>query len=182
MSRQGREEASVGGRNGTAATEYHDVDSFEEVAVVTKALACNAFQTIALNGEARAFLRNGKPEPSGMLSPGMGEDGKKGVARAYRFGENTVEIPGTLEARNPRKLGVGELAVALRDQGDKRARPLARRALSTLRPLRVAMRLRNPWVRARLIRLGWKVLFMANPRGTDAGRDFLRQRTKDRQR
>lgn len=154
MSRQGREEATVGGRNGTATTEYHEVDSFEEVAVVTKALACNAFQAIAFNSEARAFLRNGKPEPGAILVPGLGEDGKKGVARAYRIGENTVEIPGTKEARNPRELGVGELAVALRDQGDTRARPLARRALSTLRPFLVAMRLRNPWVLARLIRLG----------------------------
>jgi len=34
------------------------------------------------------------------------------------------------------------------------ARPLARRALITLRPLRVAIRARNPWVRARFRVLG----------------------------
>ena len=38
--------------------------------------------------------------------------------------------------------------------GVKRMRPFARRAWMTLRPLRVAMRVRNPWVRARLSRLG----------------------------
>jgi hypothetical protein len=39
-------------------------------------------------------------------------------------------------------------------QGISRARPLARRACKTLRPLRVALRARKPWVRARLRRLG----------------------------
>lgn len=39
-------------------------------------------------------------------------------------------------------------------QGIKRTRPLARRALRTLRPLRVADRARKPWTRARLSRLG----------------------------
>ena len=40
------------------------------------------------------------------------------------------------------------------NQGVRRARPLARRACRTLRPLRVALRARKPWVRARLMRLG----------------------------
>ena len=58
-------------------------------------------------------------------------------------------------------------------QGVRRARPLARRALMILRPLRVAIRARKPWVRARLIRLGWKVRFIdcspqdPLPRGRD---------------
>lgn len=42
------------------------------------------------------------------------------------------------------------------------ARPFARRRLSTRRPALVAMRARKPWVRARLILLGWKVRFMTN--------------------
>lgn len=41
------------------------------------------------------------------------------------------------------------------------ARPLARRALMTLRPPTVAILARKPWVRTRLILLGWYVLFMA---------------------
>jgi hypothetical protein len=43
----------------------------------------------------------------------------------------------------------GEQAQALR-----RARPLARRALKTLRPPGVLMRARKPWLRLRLITLG----------------------------
>lgn len=42
----------------------------------------------------------------------------------------------------------------------RRLRPLARRALITARPPGVAMRARKPWVRLRLIMLGWNVLFM----------------------
>jgi hypothetical protein len=45
--------------------------------------------------------------------------------------------------------------------GDRRTRPFARRALSTLRPLRVAVRARKPWVRARFRQLGLKVCFTA---------------------
>ena len=40
------------------------------------------------------------------------------------------------------------------------ARPLARRRFSTRRPALVAMRARKPWVRARLILLGWNVRFI----------------------
>lgn len=40
------------------------------------------------------------------------------------------------------------------------ARPLARRRFRTRRPAFVAMRARKPWVRARLILLGWKVRFI----------------------
>ena len=40
------------------------------------------------------------------------------------------------------------------DYGANRARPFARRRFKTSRPAFVAMRARNPWVRARLILLG----------------------------
>ncbi len=40
-------------------------------------------------------------------------------------------------------------------QIETRLRPLARRALSTLRPPRVAIRALKPWVRCRLRLLGW---------------------------
>jgi len=46
-------------------------------------------------------------------------------------------------------------------QALRRLRPLARRRLMTARPERVAMRARNPWVRARRIRLGLNVKLMS---------------------
>ena len=45
-------------------------------------------------------------------------------------------------------------------QALRRARPRARRALITARPPRVRILARNPWVRLRLISLGWKVRFI----------------------
>src|SRR5690606_17781819 len=46
----------------------------------------------------------------------------------------------------------GKLGLA---QTARRARPLARRALMTLRPPLVFMRTRKPWVRARRVLEGW---------------------------
>lgn len=46
------------------------------------------------------------------------------------------------------------------NQTARRLRPLARRRDRTARPFLVAMRARKPWVRARLMVLGWKVRFM----------------------
>ena len=44
--------------------------------------------------------------------------------------------------------------------GARRERPLRRRAVSTARPPVVFIRARKPWVRFRLILLGWYVRFM----------------------
>jgi hypothetical protein len=69
---------------------------------------------------------------------------------------------------NPSLAGIPGVLVP--NQGVSRARPLARRACKTLRPLRVALRARNPWVLARLMRLGWKVCFIAAIPGRCLGR------------
>jgi hypothetical protein len=55
--------------------------------------------------------------------------------------------------------------VALADpvrQAERRARPLARRFLSTARPARVLIRARKPCLRARRRLLGWNVRFNAD--------------------
>ena len=50
---------------------------------------------------------------------------------------------------------------AMPDYGASCARPFARRRFRTRRPAFVAIRARNPWVRARLSLLGWNVRFIA---------------------
>lgn len=70
--------------------------------------------------------------------------------RPPSFGKDCLELAPFAEPAIPTK-GLGGRLVA---QGVNRARPLARRAFKTLRPLRVAIRARKPWVRARLMRLG----------------------------
>ncbi len=53
-----------------------------------------------------------------------------------------------------------DLGVLPRNHTDRRCRPFARRALITARPALVDIRLRNPWVLARLRTLGWYVRFI----------------------
>ena len=70
--------------------------------------------------------------------------------------EDSVEFSGLREADARRKTE----GAAQRGYAVSRLRPLARLALMTFRPPRVAMRERNPCRRLRLRLLGWKVLFM----------------------
>jgi len=65
-----------------------------------------------------------------------------------------LDVPG-VESVHPHDLLGGPGS-----QVDRRTRPFARRAISILRPPRVDIRTRKPWVRARFSRLGWKVLFI----------------------
>ena len=77
-----------------------------------------------------------------------------------RPAEQRIELPcaGQPVATAPRHHTSG----ARRDQGASRARPLARRAESTLRPPAVFIRARKPCVRLRLTTEGWKVRFMVD--------------------
>jgi hypothetical protein len=70
-------------------------------------------------------------------------------------------LSGKLSRRLNRKLERGLAVVVVTGAyGVSRARPFARRRFRTRRPAFVAMRARKPWVRARLIVLGWNVRFM----------------------
>ena len=87
-----------------------------------------------------------------------------GATAAPWLGKDVTKLSGKGESTGPRKGLIrlrGRLGAMLRAvQGIRRTRPLARRALRTFRPFLVALRARKPWVRARLMRLGWKVRFM----------------------
>jgi hypothetical protein len=76
---------------------------------------------------------------------------------ADRWGPSNTRLKSAAEsrrtARGNRLSGMRETQGAPA-QGARRARPLARLAFRTLRPPRVAIRARKPWVRARLTRLG----------------------------
>src|SRR5438132_11514112 len=73
---------------------------------------------------------------SDMQEIGAGLQGDKSAAHRNR---------GDREVRTPE----------LWAQADRRLRPFARRAASTLRPAAVAMRARKPWRRLRTRLLGW---------------------------
>ena len=57
----------------------------------------------------------------------------------------------------------GRMVADAPDQAERRARPRERRALSTARPPRVRMRVRNPCFFLRFRLLGWNVRFTMAP-------------------
>jgi hypothetical protein len=66
-----------------------------------------------------------------------------------------VPDPPSLGLQSGEHPAVGDRA----DHAERRRRPLARRAFSTARPLRVAIRWRNPCLRERRRLFGWNVRF-----------------------
>ncbi len=85
-------------------------------------------------------------------APGFFED-----PAIVRFIEESLVLPERESGRRLQRSGADARGRAKRPGaywGVRRARPLARRRLSTRRPALVAMRARKPWVRARFILLG----------------------------
>lgn len=75
-----------------------------------------------------------------------------------------------LDRRSARSLRLARHAYFDEVLTASRFRPFALRALRTARPAFVFIRSRNPWVRRRLIRLGWNVRFMtADPHSLALG-------------
>ena len=65
--------------------------------------------------------------------------------------------------RSARERDEGRMVADAPDQAERRARPRERRALSTARPPRVRMRVRNPCFFLRFRLLGWNVRFTMAP-------------------
>lgn len=149
--------------------EHDEIDRRERSGREPEALPDDSLQATAVHRSACALLGDRQPETRRPWPTDPGEDREVGVGRAQRACEDAAEL---VAAAQPQAFGQTTVIVPLTRslgaaQGISLARPLARRAASTLRPLRVAMRARNPWVRARLRRLGWKVLFMVWVRRAD---------------
>ena len=110
-----------------------------------------------------------KPDPRGGLTRVTG----RGVDRRSAGEDQRVRPdrrpPGALRLRSP---GAGA-ADSLRRawawlQAERRARPLARRAVRIARPARVRMRSRKPWVFARRRLFGWKVRLLTGHSWTES--------------
>jgi hypothetical protein len=127
------------------------------VLVTTKGLPGEALQEIPVGGSPNPLSGNGKPQASNIGTVGSGEQRKVSVGNAARILE---DAPVMLRREQALPTAEGRSRQRFRRYGVRRARPLARRDWMTLRPLRVAIRARKPCVRARLMRLGWKVRFI----------------------
>jgi len=115
-------------------------------------------QPIAVDGPRDCLAADHVANPSRRAQSGRGDQLKEAPIDSAARSKNRFECAGAAKAI------VGAAADARRretGQTESRARPLARRAASTLRPPTVCMRLRNPCFRARRSFEGWNVRFMA---------------------
>lgn len=118
---------------------------------MAEALANQALDSVAINGAPQLFLGDRQTEPGALPPIRPREHRKHGIAAADWLLEHALEGACFQKAGGARKPLRRQGA---QDQGVRRTRPLARRALITLRPPKVAMRARKPWVRARFRVLG----------------------------
>jgi len=153
---QGGKKPIIGQGHGTTATQHYQVDTTQTVTVPAKALTHNAFYAVAIDGPPRVFSRGCKPQARCSPAIGPGKNPEAGIGRG-RCGlcKQIPKIPRSSQTGLMWKACIGRtIPRQLVGQVDRRARPFARRIISTLRPLRVDMRVRKPWVRARFTRLG----------------------------
>lgn len=117
----------------------------------------------------RASFSGGEPHENGRCLFGAGYFTEKGAQCSGGSGLHALSSKkGPDVSAQAQAVGAGEPITASRPiRGDRQAhfpgrvsltestlRPLLRRRASTARPFLVAIRARNPWVRARLTRLG----------------------------
>jgi len=118
-----------------------------------KTLSYYSFDEIPINRSLKIFLGNGHAHSAAAKIIGYPKNGEELIHRLFRPIEDTAV--GSSGQQPPTLWKPSSIFLQQRfDQGVRRARPFARRALITLRPLRVAMRALNPCVRARLRLLG----------------------------
>ncbi len=137
----------------TPLHHHHQVQTGQLLLIVAETLADHTLYAVAINRTLQRLFRDGQSEPGVRLSTVPVENGKAIIGRS----SGILEYPPILGGFQQPSRAIETLpfrAQGIRFQGARRARPLARRALITLRPLRVAMRARKPWVRARLRLLG----------------------------
>lgn len=122
-------------------------------------LADYATDSVTGNGFSDGPGGDGEPEPRVSQVVGAHRHAEVGVTEALPFLVSGLEVGLAPDAARGGQAGrsgpLGRRQGTGRGQGISFLRPLARRRARILRPLAVAMRARNPWVRARRTLLGW---------------------------
>jgi hypothetical protein len=150
----------IRGRGDARTCHHHQVQTRQLVLGVPKTLAHEALDPVPGHRPTELFLRDGETESRTPCVVGPGQDDEVTVGGLGGGAEDATELGRGQEPAGTRKGPRTGRPVARVQAGVRRCRPLARRAFRTLRPPLVAIRARKPWVRARLIRLGWNVRFM----------------------
>lgn len=130
--------------------DNHHVKSFQFFLVMAKTLPYQAFEPIAVDRSMGSLAGYGKAKSGDREIVRCCNCQKLALAQTAAPRENSSVL-----VRIDESGALGEAHTARHPvYGESRARPLARRALSTLRPPRVDMRTRKPWSRLRLMLLG----------------------------
>lgn len=160
---EGTSQLSARQGNGVSRAKYDHVDGRQLIGNDSKTLSSRSLEAVPVNRARSTALGDCEPESSVFGLSESRKDRESSDAETPRpcedafKGSGVSQPPGSGEMRSgsePRSTCLFQV------QWVRRTRPLARRALRTLRPLRVALRARKPWLRARFRRLGWNVRFM----------------------
>ena len=126
----------------------HYVQRRQMAAMQPERLPGHPLQPIALMRLANGATADNHSQPRPLRRIADSENAQLAAVHADLWrAQHPAELPRAVQAAT-----LGETVGP--DYADSRLRPLARRALITLRPALVAMRARNPWVRLRLRLLG----------------------------
>jgi hypothetical protein len=156
--------AGIGGIEQFSTGYYDDVDGRfgRQPSGLPEDLSYQPFSAIPLDRIPQ--LSGGHDtQPRDPAVVGGDEDGQIPALGPERQIENAGEFvaapnpAGFREALGAHTRLAGSWAVRYEEETVRRLRPLARRRFRTSRPFLVAMRTRNPCVRLRRRRLGWKV-------------------------
>lgn len=132
----------------------HQIDRREFTRTRTKGLARDPLDPVALVSASNLPFRDREAQTGPRcraFTPGQCQS----ILRHPLPGrENPAVVFGCQQAPVPAKTGQTEGTDRHAPQAESRLRPLARRALMTARPPRVAIRARKPWVRLRRMLLG----------------------------
>jgi len=141
------------------AGHYNKIKTGQFVLVQSEGFSGQALDSITVLGQLDIAFCYRQTQPRTLHAIGCGQYGQILIRRSGCGFENMPEGARCRDAARTRK-PVRRLRQAI-NQTLRRLRPFARRALMTRRPPGVFMRARKPWVRTRLILLGWYVLFMS---------------------
>ena len=151
----GLHQLPIAGVERRPAAEHYQIQIPERPAMLAEPFPNQALDSIPVYRTGGAFLGDRQTQARPLPAVPASKDGEKPIRRSAGIGKHPPKLSRCGQAGLSGKSSIQKNR-DLRGcaQGVNRVRPLARRALSTFRPLRVDMRARKPWVRARLRRLG----------------------------
>lgn len=142
---------------------HNDIHAWQPGAVVPEGFTYQALYSRPRGGPLHDSFRYRQAQAGVATRVWTGVPGERPAMTSPAIAVNPPVVSARYKPTSSRERPVRRAGLqrpGSRDQALRRARPRARRALIMARPFLVFIRARNPWVRLRLISLGWNVRFM----------------------